>query len=149
MPRREARRTTEWVFGWWTLWHAKYLRKTNLFICESAWENAIAFSQLYSWMNFFREVWQQIIRKCWSFSMRCLMFDFYFWENFLLTPSFWTLVSHGPHRSHPESINLTKIVTFSDFWGSCAFTIGPSCYWEGCFWEGFFRIYTNPLTPIN
>ncbi len=30
--RQEVKRTTEWVFGWWTLCHVKYLRKTNLFI---------------------------------------------------------------------------------------------------------------------
>ena len=34
-------------------------------------------SSIREW-TFFREVWQQIIRKCWSFSIRCSMFDFYF-----------------------------------------------------------------------
>ena len=76
--RQEVKKTTEWFFGWRTLWHIKYLRKTCLFISESAWENAIAFFQLYSWMNFFQEVWQQIIWKWWSFLMWCLMFDFHF-----------------------------------------------------------------------
>ena len=50
-PPREVKRTTEWVFGWWTLWQIKYLRETNLFIRDSVLKNAITFSKRHYIVN--------------------------------------------------------------------------------------------------
>ncbi len=47
-PKRPA----HWLFRWLTLRHKKYLIKPKKSIREMVWENAIAYSQHYSWMIF-------------------------------------------------------------------------------------------------